>query len=177
MSGTVASLLPGGSSVVIAGSTLALSALTGTGPTTISEVEYLIGSQTLSAGGVATISISGSAVQVSLLPGGASVVVGGTTTAPASILISEGAKSTEVLVTETGLGGIIASVGGFVGSTTSASITQSPYVSVPSSSGMSAYNGTTFTGSASLVSRREGNVWVAWWGLVLGFGTIGVVSL
>lgn len=180
VSGTVASLLAGGSSVVIAGSTLALSALTGSGPTTTSEVEYLIGSQTLSVGGIATVSISGSTMQVSLLAGGSSVVIGGTTTMPASMLISEGAKSTEVLVTETGLGGIIASLGGFAtrsAGATNTNTSPSPYVFAPGASGVSAFNGTIFTGSASSISRREDTLWVAWWRLLLGLGTVGVVLL
>lgn len=168
VSGTVASLLPGGSSVVIGGSTLGLTALTGSGPITTSEVEYIIGSQTLSAGGVATLSISGSAVQVSLLAGGSSVVIGGTTTMPAGILISEGAKSTEVPVTETSVGGIIASIGGFL---TSSSTSQTS----PSST-TAGFNGATFTGSGSLAYRKEG-FWVAWWGLLFGIGVFGVMWL
>jgi hypothetical protein len=169
----VASLLPGGSSVVIARSTLALNALTGARQTTTSEVEYIIGSQTLRPDGAAIVTISGSAVQASLQAGGSNVVVGGTTTMLANMLVIEGAKSTEVLVTATGVGGIIASIGGLL---TSESTSQPPYVLVPAASAIVGFNGSTFTGAASAVPRRE-DVWVIWWGLLLGFGAIVVVLM
>jgi len=163
------------------GNMVALSAFTGTRIIgTTSEVEYLIGPQTLVPGGVATVSMSGSAVQVSLLAGGSSVVIvgpDGKKTMPASVLIGEGATSTEVLVTETGLGGIIASVGGFAGATTEAVTSQSLYVLVPGASTVGAFNGTIFTGEGSSISRRERSVWVAWWGLLLGLGAVSVVLL
>jgi hypothetical protein len=151
----------------------ALSAFTGTGPiATTSEVECLIHSQTLLPGGVATISLSGSAVQVSLLTGGSSVVVVGTTTLPASVLVGKRTTSTDVLVTETGMCGIIASVGGLGTATLTEGVTSSlPYVISPVGTGLRAFNGTVFTGAASSAKRREES-WLVWWGLLLGFGTV-----
>jgi hypothetical protein len=96
ISGTVVSLLSGGSSVVVGGTTLPVGVLL---PSSIlfttSVAGFLIGSQTLVAGG-APFTVSGTVI--SLLPGGSSVVVAGTTQG-VSVLSSDGAKSTIVAET------------------------------------------------------------------------------
>jgi hypothetical protein len=147
VSGTVISLQSGGQSVVVNGST---QALTIAFPTSISE--YLVGSQTLVAGGPA-ITVSGTVI--SLVKGGSSVVVGGTTQALSAILASATSQSQ-------GLGGIIASLGGFV----------TPAPTPVSTTRYVDYNGTVFTGGCSRYG--EGNPFL---GLLLGMGTVAVVML
>jgi hypothetical protein len=96
ISGTVVSLLSGGSSVVVGGTTLPVGVLLPSSVLfTTSVAGFLIGSQTLVAGG-APITVSGTVI--SLLPGGSSVVVAGTTQG-VSVLSSDGAKSTIVAET------------------------------------------------------------------------------
>lgn len=135
--------------MVVGGSTQALSAL-------LSTPEYVVasGSQTLVAGGSA-ITISGTVV--SLQSGGSSVVIGGATTEALSAFLGS--------TTTTGsLGGVIASIGGYATSSESAG---------SSSTGLSTYNGTAFTGKAT--KREAASVWS--WGLCLGAGIVGVAWL
>ena len=166
--GTVVSLLPGASSVVVAGKTQPIGELLGAsaGVQTTVEAEWVIASQTLIAGGAA-ITVSGTVM--SLLPGGSSVVIGGTKTIDASALV--GASKT--LITETtaeaGLGGIIASLGGFGGrSSTTASTSASSSTSSPG------INGTVqvFTGQGGM-GRRDWLHWTYIWGLLFGTGVVG----
>jgi hypothetical protein len=98
VSGSVISLESGGASVVMGGSTIPISQFLATTP------EYVIGSQTLTAGASA-ITVSG--VAVSLGVGGSSVVVGGTTEALSVYLGSTTTRAGG------GLGSIIATIGGF----------------------------------------------------------------
>lgn len=113
--------------------------------------EYIVasGSQTLVAGGAA-ITVSGTAV--SLMSDGSSVVVGGTKTEALSAFLGSTITS--------GFAGIIASEGGFGTSTSKAN--------GPATTGVSSYNGTTFTANA--VARDLGGAWT--WGLVLGAGVV-----
>lgn len=79
------SLQSGGQSVIVDGSTQALSAAF---PTSVSE--YLVGSQTLVAGGPA-ITVSGTVI--SLVSGGGAVVVGETTEPLSQFLASTTSQS------------------------------------------------------------------------------------
>ena len=153
------------------------------------ENEYVVGSQTLKAGGPA-ITVSGTVV--SLLSGGLSAVVGGTTTVAAAAVA--GAKQT--LVTETqatgqvSLGGVIASVGGFTGAgsgsgsgggtggintKTTATSKSSPSGAV-GTSGVVYNNGTVeFLGAAGW---SKGNIeWYKMWGVLLGVMLAGIHML
>jgi hypothetical protein len=119
--------------VIVDGSTQALTALL---PTSTSSVpEYLLGAMTLSAGGPAVM-VSGTVY--SLAPPGSFVVVDGTTRAVGAIsgiatpVTSEWSQSQ-------GIGGIIATLGGFASSSTT---------TVPSLIGGS-WNGSVFTGRAA----------------------------
>jgi len=146
VSGTVVSL--GASSVVIGGSTQPVTALL---PLTTSRIDYVLAGQTLQAGGKA---ITASGTVISLMSDGKSVVVaatGTTQTLDASVLKGDGASSTVVMETGTGIGGIIASVGGFVSSSTSATYVQY--------TGAGGYNGTMFVGGTG---RLSGNGWRIW---------------
>jgi hypothetical protein len=118
------------------------------------EEVYVLGSQTLQAGGAA---VTASGTVLSLLADGSSVVVGGTTTIAASAASAWLGKSgTLATVTQTvsGLGGIIASLGGFEGSepevvSATTSIANSSSYEGPAFNGTTAFpwNGTTFTGA------------------------------
>jgi hypothetical protein len=114
-----------------------------------------VGSQTLVAG-AAAVTISGSVV--SLQSGGSSVVVGSKTEALSVLL----AGST---TTVKGIGGIIATIGGFgAQSSVRPSTSTTSYGQV----GGSNYNGTIFLGGGS-VSRGDIGFW--------GMGSILVLSL
>ena len=155
VSGTVYSIPLRTSSVVVGGSTQPIGALLSASP------EYVVGSQTL-ATGAAAITISGSAA--SLKSDGSSVVVGSETEALSVLL---GGSTTTVK----GIGGIIATIGGF-GTQSNASLSTIPtsYVQV----GGSGYNGTIFLGRGS-VSKGEINVWGI--GLILLSGLQGGLAL
>jgi hypothetical protein len=149
VSGTTYSLESGGSSVVVGGTTQPISALLGS-----STPEYIVASvsQTLKAGAPA-ITVSGTLV--SLQGGGSSVVLGESTTEALSAFLGS--------TTTSGLAGIIATIGGFETSTIG---------STTSSTGVSTFNGTVFTGNA-----MKGDVWSVWsWGTMLGAGIV-VVGL
>lgn len=147
ISGTTYSFAPDRSSVVVDDTTQPLSAV-------LATPEYVVASQTLIPGGPA-ITVSGTVV--SLLTGGSSVVVGGKTEALSAFL---GPSTTEM-----GLGGIIATIGGFE-SPKSTSTSPSSYVQVSASGG---YNGTMFLGG---VERSRGrSVWVM--GVMVGIGVLG----
>lgn len=113
---------------------------------------YLIGTQTLKAGGAAA-TISG--VVVSLVEGGSSVAVG---------TITEGVSDLLKSTTKDGLGGVIASLGGFN--------TQAPprttSISLGGNDGFP-QNGTAFIGSG--VKART-TVWL--WGFSLGTTLVAV---
>lgn len=159
--GTVVSLLSGGQSAVVGDVTQGV-----TLATWVSSVEngYIVGSQTLQPGGSA-ITVSGSVI--SLFPEGSSAVVDGQTIAAASVL--SGASLTTFTASETpgdvNLGGVIASVGGFVdgnagrgGSGNGASETTGNSIIIGTGSPSSGvgYNGTMFTGIAASQMVRIG---------------------
>jgi hypothetical protein len=143
------SLAPGGSSIVIDGSTQAIGSIFSSTP------EFIVaGSQTLKVGGAA-ITVSGTVV--SLLPGGSSVVAGSSTEALSKFL---GASTTEV---EVGIGGIVQTMGGFAVPTPSPSKSAVQY-----QGGNGSYNGTIFASGA----RRRMNVdWLM--GIMVGIGGVG----
>ena len=125
---------------MVGSSTKAITALLGT-----STPAYVIASsQTLEAGGSA-ITVSGNVV--SLQSGGSSVVIDGTGTEALSAFLGSATTSASDLA------GIIATIGGF-GTLTTGSTT--------SSTGVSSFNGTQFTGSA--VEGKLGSIWA--WGTV-----------
>lgn len=139
------SIVPGSPAAVVGGTTYSapssVPALIVDGTT-----EYLVADQTLVAGGP-PITISGT--MVSLEAGGQRVVVGSSTEAIASFL-SQNSGLVGVQTTSQGIGGIIASLGGFTTPEISAAPTDG-YVG-PIVSGTSAgdgYNGTMFLGAAS----------------------------
>jgi hypothetical protein len=155
--GTIVNLLPGGQSAVIGGVTQSLTPITGGNSV---ENGYLVGSQTLEAGGSA-ITISGSVL--SLLPGGSNVILDGTTTA---VSVLSGATSTILTASaatgEIDLGGVIASVGGFASVGVGGSVDgdeggngalnttlSGVIVETGSPSSVFGYNGTMFTGMAA----------------------------
>jgi len=123
--GTTYSLAPSGNALIVGGTS-----------------QYLLASQTLVAGGPA-ITVSG--VAVSLQNGGESVVVGSSTLAIESFAASE---------TSSGLGGIIASIGGFTSDTVGVSPT--------------GYNGATFTGAAVNSRKRVLKIHILGWVVSLG---------
>ena len=104
------------------------------------SLEYLVGSQTLIAGGAA-ITISGTVI--SLLAGGESVVVGGTKTEGLKELL--GPSPTTVH----GVGEIVATIGGFAIGT-----------SGKGGFGGGGDNETVFFGKASL-GKGRGSIWFA----------------
>lgn len=146
VSGTAYSLLSGGSSVAVDGTVQPLTAL-------LTTPEYVVAYQTLVPGGPA-ITVSGTVV--SLQTGGSRVVVGGKTEALSDFL---GPSMTEV-----GLGGIIATIGGFE---TTTSVSSSSNLQVSVSGG---YNGTMFLGGTER-SRQRRNGWLL--GLMVGVGLVG----
>jgi hypothetical protein len=155
VSGTVLSLQAGGSSIVIGGTTTkAIASYLAT-----STPEYIIGTQTLKAGGPA-ITVSGTVM--SLLPGASSVLVGTSTVAVGDLT---GAMTTEV----PGIGGIIMTIGGYGYATdTKSSATAS------GSGNYSNYNGTMFYGGAGKMESSK-STWVL--GLSLGLGVLGACWL
>jgi hypothetical protein len=108
---------------------------------------YIIGSQTLVAGGSA-ITVSGTVV--SLDPGGQSVVIGGTTepaTAALGIYTATGGSET---TSEMGLGAVIMTIGGFGQDPPEASTTSST----------AGFNGLVFTGGGSGSRADARYVWI-----------------
>lgn len=144
--GTVISLVSGGASVVVDGSTQAIDPIA----QVTTEQVYVLGSQTLDAEGAA-VTVSGTVL--SLAADGSSIVIGGTTTiavAAASELLG---KSQTVAQTGNGLGGIIASLGGFenpetavVFATSTANISSSETLPFNGATAVP-WNGTMFTGA------------------------------
>jgi hypothetical protein len=159
VSGTVLSLLPGGSSVVINGNTQAASILLSAS----SVPEYLVGTQTLKAGGPA-ITVSGTVI--SLESGGSSVVVGEKTEA-LTVLLGAPTPTGNSNAIETpgqGLGAIIASLGGFT----------TPVSTSSSTTGYPGFNGTVFTGG-SYPMDGEWSSWIT--GSMFGLVLVGVWML
>jgi hypothetical protein len=159
VSGTVLSLLPGRSSVVINGNTQAASILLSAS----SVPEYLVETQTLIAGGPA-ITVSGTVI--SLVSGGSSVVVGGMTEA-LTVLLGAPTPTGNPNATETpgqGLGAIIASLGGFA----------TPVSTSSSSTVYPGFNGTVFTGG----SHSMNGEWPSWiTGSILGLALVSIWML
>lgn len=153
VSGTVLSLQIGGSSIVVDGKTNPISSVF---PTPKSAI--LFGSQTLKAG-APPITLSGTVV--SLMEGGSSIVVGTVTQAVSAFLGNAGATTAY-----NGLGGVIASLGGFatpVTSSTTNSLVGSAAVEY------NGYNGTTFLGGGQKITS---SIWI--WGFTLGGGLLAV---
>jgi hypothetical protein len=174
VSGTMISLVAGGLLVVVDGTTKPVSAVSGAYST---EAALVLGTgsvaQTLKPGGSA-ITVSGTVI--SLLVGGSSAVVGGKTVA-ASVLVAQGAKAT--VVTEavtTGLGGIIASLGGFTSTgtkvETKTGVTNAGQSTATSQAG---FNGTVFTG----VGLGRSEAWMGLWGTstLMGICIMGMIIL
>lgn len=140
--------------------------------TTSKIIEYIIGgTQTLAAGSSA-ITVSGT--EISLDPGGETVVIGGSSTVALSAFLS--AESGDVRTTtgtELGIGGIIASLGGF------GPPDPSPTTTDLSGSIEVGGNGTllVFTGAGSREGGRGGDLYVWALGLVLSVGVWGVGGL
>jgi hypothetical protein len=106
---------------------------------------YVLGSQTLVAGGAA-ITVSSSIV-LSLLSGGQSVVVEGSSTTE-TLAITAVFTSTEGVLetgTSTGLGGVIVSIGGF----------STPTSTSVAGNGTAEYTGITFQGAGSRTKHVE----------------------
>ena len=168
------SLLAGGSSALINGATEPLSALLGSSTAT-TDMAFVFGmgtaAQTLEAGGAA-IAVSGTVM--SLLPGGSSVVVGGQTVA-ASVLVGEGARSTVLTGSViAGLGGIIASLGGFGGIETAGSASRTSS-GIASLTGAATFNGTMFSGRAARRLEIGLGIWAN--GLIGGMFIINIILL
>ena len=158
--GTVVSLLPGGDSAVIDGSTQAIVTSASAQITVSTEEVLVLGSQTASAGGPA---MTAGGTVISVVAGGESIVVGGTTTLPVSgsalsVLLGGSGKVATLTQTQAGTGakpplaGVIASLGGFE-SQVPETLTSTPNPGVetsgyngPEYTGTSGYNGPMFTG-------------------------------
>ena len=125
---------------------------------------YIIGSQTLVAGGSA-ITVSGTVI--SLDPDGQSVVIGGTTepaTAALGIYTATGGSET---TSEMGLGAVIMTIGGFG--------QDPPVTSNLTTSSTTGFNGLVFTGggSGSCIDARY--VWIM--GMIVLAFLLGVGAL
>ena len=166
VSGTLVSLMSGGKSVVVSSTTQAIAEFIPT-MTAIpnSASEYVVGSQTLKPGAPG-ITVSGTVV--SLMSGGASVVVGGSTQA-----ITEFVTTATGTATGMGMGGIIATIGGFGdGSGAPTGTATASYVQIsPGGGGGSVYNGTMVTNVGSRMSGMR-SVWLM--GCVLGAVVVGI---
>ena len=117
----------------------------------VSSAEYLVGTQTLKAGGPA-ITASGKAI--SLASGGSIVVVDGITEAFTALLGAATPTGNPSATTTPGqgLGGIIASVGGFA----------TPITTSEGTAAGGGFNGTVFTSASNLMKESRSN-WVMWW--------------
>jgi hypothetical protein len=150
VSGTVISLDPDGQSVVIGGTTklatAALGAYSHVSPV-LAISTYIIGSQTLIAGGPA-ITVSGEAI--SLDPAGQSVVIGGATKPATAVLGIYTATGGSETTSEMGLGAVIMTIGGFVQDPPEASTTSST----------TGFNGLVFTGGSSGSRADARYVWI-----------------
>jgi uncharacterized protein YodC (DUF2158 family) len=159
VSGTVLSLLPGASSVAINGNTQAASVILSAS----SVPEYLVGTQTLKAGGPA-ITVSGTVI--SLANGGSSVLVDGKTEALTALLgaATPTGNPSAIETPGQGLGAIIASLGGFATPASTSSTTI----------GYIGFNGTVFTGGSYSMKRVRGS-WIM--GSAFGLVLVGVLIL
>jgi hypothetical protein len=159
VSGTVLSLLPGASSVAIDGNTQAASVLLSAS----SVPEYLVGTQTLKAGGPA-ITVSGTVI--SLASGGSSVLVDGKTEALTALLgaATPTGNPNAIETPGQGLGAIIASLGGFA----------TPVSTSSTTIGYTGFNGTVFTGGSYSMKRVRGS-WIL--GSAFGLVLVGVWML
>ena len=152
LSGTTYSVPPSGGAVIINNSITQTIAQPGKAGTDATPT-YLIGSQTLVAGGSA-ITISSSIV-VSLMSGGQSVVVEGSSTTE-TLAVTAAFISTEGVAnpSETGIGGAIVSIGGFTTST-----------SANGGNGSAAFTGLTVQGvGMKAIVVQDLTAWIIIWG-------------
>jgi hypothetical protein len=153
-------ITPGVSAVFISGTTYSV-ASSGWAIAIDGITEYVLGSQTLVAGG-APLTISGTVVSLEL--GGQSVVVAGSTEAMAAFWKQNTGLAGPIATSSAGLGGIIATLGGFATPTSTSVGYTGPMVGE--------YNGTVFLGSAV---NNQNNVLLA--GCLLGFASLAVLFL